>query len=256
MLRSLALALSFLTRVPVETGEVGPHEPAASLGSFTLVGALLGAALWLGQLALAQQLGPWLTAFLLVAFSAFLTGALHLDGVADACDALGGGRGDRARMLDIMRDPRIGAHGATGLMLVLAGKLIASAELIGQGSALALAWPVLVAPVWARFLCVAAIKVFPYARPSGLGLAFHAHATRRHVLYAALPCLVLCAGLVALGAQTGALAGALAISGLLSLLFALHMNRLLGGITGDVHGAVIELGELLVLIAAAARTLP
>jgi adenosylcobinamide-GDP ribazoletransferase len=256
MLRSLALALSFLTRVPVETGEVGPHEPAASLGSFPIVGALLGGALWLGQLALAPQLGPWLTAFALVAFSAALTGALHLDGVADTCDALGGGRGDRARMLEIMRDPRIGAHGATALMLVLAGKLIATAELVGQGSTLALAWPVLVAPVWARLLCVVAIKVFPYARPSGLALAFHTHATRRHVLYAALPCLALCAVLVALGAQAGALAGTLAVSGLFSLLFALRMHRLLGGITGDVHGAVIELCELLVLIAASARALP
>lgn len=253
MLRSLALALSFLTRVPVRTGEVGPLEPAASLGSFPIVGALIGGVLWLVQLALAPHLGAWLAALVLVALSALITGALHLDGVADLCDALGGGRGDRSRMLEIMRDPRIGAHGATGLALVLAGKLIASAELIARGSALSATWAIALAPLWARFVCVVAIKAFPYARQSGLALSFHEHAKLRHVLLAALPCVAAVALLLHESAPGPLLGSALALSAVLAMLLALRVHRLLGGITGDVHGASIELCELLVLIAASVR---
>jgi len=251
--RPLALALSFLTRVPVRTGEVGEHEPAASLSCFPIVGALIGGVLWLVQLALAPHLGASLTALALVAASALITGALHLDGVADLADALGGGRGDRARMLDIMRDPRIGAHGATGLVLVLAGKLLASAELVSRGSTLASTWAILLAPLWARFVCVVAIKVFPYARPSGLGLSFHVHAKHRHVLLAALPCLAGIAALLNENAPPILLGSALSFSAALVLLLALRVHRLLGGITGDVHGASIELCELLVLVAACCR---
>jgi adenosylcobinamide-GDP ribazoletransferase len=248
--RPLALALSFLTRVPVRTGEVGAHEPAAALSCFPVVGALIGGVLWLVQLALAPHLGPWLTAFALVAASALITGALHLDGVADLADALGGGRGDRNRMLDIMRDPRIGAHGAAGLVLVLAGKLLASAELILRGDTLASAWPIVLAPLWARLVCVVAIKAFPYARASGLGLSFHMHAKSHHVLLAALPCLVVIALLLNENAPPILLGGALSFSATVVLLLALRVHRLLGGITGDVHGASIELCELLVLVAA------
>jgi len=255
MLRSLALALSFLTRIPVRTGEVAPHEPAASLASFPVVGALIGALLWALQLVLTPHLGTWLSAFVLVVSSALITGALHLDGVADLCDAFGGGRGDRGRMLEIMRDPRIGAHGATGLMLVLAGKLIATHELLGRGSALSWTWAIAFAPVWARFVCVLAIKAFSYARPSGLGLAFHVHARTRHVLLAALPTLLCGLWLLRQGVAPSLLASALGVSAALCLLLALRVHRLLGGITGDVHGASIELCELLVLIAAGVRGL-
>ena len=252
-MRPLALALSFLTRVPVTTGAVEPHEAAASLPCFPIVGALIGALLWLLSLLLAPLLGPWLSALCLVAASALITGALHLDGVADLFDALGGGRGERARMLDIMRDPRVGAHGATGLMLVLAGKLIASAELLMRGPHAGV-WAIVLAPIWARFVCVLAIKAFAYARPSGLGLAFHVHARKRHVVLAAMPCALAIALLLRQGAAPpGLLTSALAISSVLCLLLALRVKQLLGGITGDVHGACIELCELLVLVVACAR---
>lgn len=253
MLRSLVLALSFLTRIPVRTGEIGPREPAASLPCFPIVGAMIGALLWALSLVLTPHLGAWLCAFALVSASALVTGALHLDGVADLSDALGGGRGDRARMLDIMRDPRIGAHGATGLILVLAGKLLATHELLGRGMASSWTWAIALAPLWARFVCVAAIKLFPYARASGLGLSFHVHARLHHVLLAALPALLAGAWLVMAGAPAGLLLSAAGASAAACLGLALRVHRQLGGITGDVHGASIELCELLVLVAACVR---
>jgi adenosylcobinamide-GDP ribazoletransferase len=136
---------------------------------------------------------------------------------------------------------------------VLAGKLIASAELLArEHSALAL-WPIALAPLWARFACVLAIKAFPYARPSGLGLSFHQYARASHVAIAALPCAAAITWLVHAGAQPGQLALALIASVALCLSLAARVSRQLGGITGDVHGACIELCELLVLLAACCK---
>jgi adenosylcobinamide-GDP ribazoletransferase len=253
MLRPLALALSFLTRVPVRVGEVGPLDPARSLAFFPVVGALIGALLLGLANVLAPLLPPSLVAFVLVACSALITGALHLDGVADLADALGGGRGDRARMLEIMRDPRIGAHGAVALIMVLAGKLVASAELLTRGHSALVLWPIALAPLWARFACVLAIKAFPYARPSGLGLSFHQHVRASHVAIAALPCLAAIIWLAYSGASLAQIALASVTSAALCLALALRVSRRLGGITGDVHGACIELCELLVLLAACCK---
>jgi adenosylcobinamide-GDP ribazoletransferase len=250
MLRPLALALSFLTRVPVRVGEVGPLEPARSLTFFPVVGALIGALLLGLSSLLSPLLPPSLVAFVLVACSALITGALHLDGVADLADALGGGRGERARMLEIMRDPRIGAHGAVALTMVLAGKLLASAELLTIGNTTLSLWPIALAPLWARFACVLAIKALPYARPSGLGLSFHQHARASDVAFAALPCAFAVIWLAYAGASLALLALALLASAALCLSLAARVSRQLGGITGDVHGACIELCELLVLLVA------
>src|SRR5581483_615259 len=124
VLRPALAAFTFLTRLPLRTGVAAGGagvDMAADLGRslpyFPVVGAVLGGALVGAGRLLEGRLPAGLTAVLLVALLALLTGGLHLDGLADLFDALGGGRGDRARMLDIMRDSRIGAHGAVALCL-------------------------------------------------------------------------------------------------------------------------------------------
>ena len=102
--------------------------------------------------------------------SPLLTGALHLDGVADTFDALGAPGADRARRLEILRDSRIGAHGATALLFVVASRGDRAARGARRRARIA---PLLVFPVVARMLAVLVVMLFPYARPSGLGLAFH-----------------------------------------------------------------------------------
>jgi adenosylcobinamide-GDP ribazoletransferase len=137
--------------------------------------------------------------------------------------------------------------------MVLAGKLIASAELLAIGHSALVLWPIALAPLWARFACVLAIKTFPYARPSGLGLSFHQHARASYVAIAALPCHAAIAWLVHADAQPAQLALVLILSVALCLSLAARVSRQLGGITGDVHGACIELCELLVLLLACVR---
>ena len=182
-------------------------------------------------------------AVLVSAALAWMTGGLHLDGVADVFDGLGGGRGDRERTLRIMRDSRIGAHGAAALILVLALKVTALAELLARGSL----WPLVAAPVVARFAVVPLIVLFPYAREEGLGKAFQGTASWREIAIAA--CIAAVAVAPFAPAALLAAAVALAIAGA----FAAAVQRRLGGLTGDAYGAAIEVAEAVLLAAAALR---
>jgi len=172
-----------------------------------------------------------------------MTGGLHLDGVADVFDGLGGGHGDRERTLRIMRDSRIGAHGATALVLVLAVKAAALSDLLARGSL----WPLVVAPVVARFAVVPLLVLFPYAREEGLGRAFRGTAGRREIAIAA----VLAAAAVAPFAPAALVPALAALAAAAAV--ALSVNRRLGGLTGDVYGAAIEIAEAALLAAATLR---
>ena len=252
LLRALLAALSFLTRLPVGRSLVlAPEELGRALYFFPLVGAALGAALWLVERALRGHLSAELLAIALTAVLAALTGGLHLDGVADVCDGLAGGRGDRERALAIMHDSRIGALGALALVLLLFAKVIAlrdALELAPRHSAqLLIAFPAI-----ARAAVVPLIALIPYARAEGLGAAFHAHAGMRHVLLAMLAVLAVAA--IAFASSIAprmlvAIGAALA----LATAFGLCLRRRLGGLTGDAYGAAIELAELAFLVACAVR---
>lgn len=245
MLAPLLLAVTFLTRLPVSRllplgAAPSGAQLGAAVGFFPWVGALIGGLLWAFHELVEGSLATTLTGLGLVAISASLSGGLHLDGLADLFDAAGGGRGNRERMLQIMRDPRIGAHGACALVLLLLGKVLASAELVRSGPAAAL----FLAPICARLGASIAICTFPYARPDGLGRSFHDHARARDVAI----------GAVAAGLALVLAGSALIVPAIVSLVatvsVALWAKHRLGGLTGDVHGAAIELAELALLITA------
>jgi adenosylcobinamide-GDP ribazoletransferase len=230
-------ALAFLTRLPVSRGPILDEELGRSISFFPLAGAVLGLALAATAHLLGAVLPPLLVAALLAALLALLTGGLHLDGVADLCDAAGGGRGDRARMLEIMRDSRIGAHGAVGLVLVLVAKVAALADVVVRRD-LAL---VLLFPVVARWAVTPLIVFFPYVRPEGLGRGFNGAGRAWHVVAAT----VLLAAFVAVIAPRVAFAAAGALGAVIVLGW--WAQRRLGGLTGDVYGAAVELAEVTAL---------
>jgi adenosylcobinamide-GDP ribazoletransferase len=241
-LRAVVAAFAFLTRLPVWAGPLRDADLGRSVAFFPLVGLVLGLALTGLGYALVGALDPLLAAVLLVATLAALTGGLHLDGLADVFDGLGGARGDRGRMLDIMRDSRIGAHGAAALVLLLLAKVLAVGQLLARRDLLAL----LAFPAVARWAVTPAIVFVPYARPEGLGRPFKGAAGPRQVAVATAIVALLVAG-VGLRGVLPALA-ALAAVGLL----ALWIRARLGGLTGDVYGAAIELAEVAALVTAAA----
>jgi adenosylcobinamide-GDP ribazoletransferase len=242
----IRVAFSFLTRLPIETGQVPSEDLGRAVGYFPLVGAALGAAC-LGAAALLQHALPAsLIGLVTVLIAALVTGGLHLDGVADLFDGLSGGRGDRQRTLSIMRDSHIGAHGAAALMLLLIGKVLASGELVTRAQLL----PIFAAPVVARLGCVVLVTGFGYAREAGLGRAMRDHAGAGQLAVAFSWTLLFSAPLFRLSSLTllAACAAALASVWIVGAVLA----RRLGGLTGDAYGAGIELCELAVLVFACA----
>jgi adenosylcobinamide-GDP ribazoletransferase len=234
------LALRFLTRFPLPRGAAVEGDLGRSAAWFPLAGAVMGGVLAGAAFAAFPHVPPAVAAILAVAALAWMTGGLHLDGVADVFDGLGGGRGDRERILRIMRDSRIGAHGAAALVLVLGLKAAALAEVLARGEV----WPLFVAPVVSRFAVVPLVVLFPYAREEGLGTAFRRNAGRREIAIAA--CLA--AAALAPFAPASLAPAAVALAAAAAL--ALAVQARLGGLTGDVYGAAIEIAEAALLAAA------
>ena len=242
-LRALLLAIGFATRVPVRVDRVEARDLAAAISCLPLVGVAIGA-LCLGVFELSTlSLGRWLPAVFCVACAALITGGLHLDGLADLFDALGGGRGERQRMLEIMRDPRVGAHGASALVLVLLAKVIAVAELPSGARWAALCG----APAVARLMAVWLLFGLPPAREGGLGHDMGAELRAGHMAFATGTFLILAVWLGPL-LLTAALASVAVTLGLGWL-----ARTRLGGVTGDVCGAAIELAELAFLVVCRAQ---
>jgi adenosylcobinamide-GDP ribazoletransferase len=241
--KPVVAAFAFLTRLPVWRGPLRDVDLGRSVSFFPLVGLVLGFALTGLAAALAGIMSPWLVAVLLAAVLALLTGGLHLDGFADVFDALGGGRGDRARMLEIMRDSRIGAHGAAALNLLLIAKVAGLAQAAERRDLLAL----LAFPTIGRWLAALLVVLFPYARPEGVGRAFSGEAGR---LQAGIATAIAAVTLAVLGPPLilPALGAGVIVFG-----FAFWLHRRLGGMTGDVYGASIELGEVAMLVFASLR---
>ena len=238
-MRGLLAAIGFLTRLPVPaTALADAAARTRSLAWYPAVGLLLGALLS-GLAWAVHGWPPLLAAALVLAAWVALTGALHLDGLADSADAWVGGMGDRARTLAIMKDPTCGPMGVVALMLVLLLKFAALAS--------APAWPGLwLAPVLGRAVLVAAFLALPYARAGGLGEAL-VGAPR-----------VVCAtvlALVAVGCLCFGLRGieALAVAMVLFTAWRRACLQRLCGMTGDTCGALAELTEVAVLVVSAAN---
>ena len=164
-LAEIRLAAGFLTILPVlPRADVTPETLAASFGWFPLVGFALGALLAAGNLLLTTLFGDALAAVVLVLTLTVLTGAVHLDGLADSADALGAGT-DRRRALEIMRDSRIGSFGTVAIFFFLALEIVALATM-GEARRTAALW---LAPGLARWAMVAVGWRIDYLRAEGAG---------------------------------------------------------------------------------------
>jgi adenosylcobinamide-GDP ribazoletransferase len=199
------------------------------------IGILMALAYWLLSFLLPGPLVLWIVIGLLV----FVTGGLHLDGLADTLDGLAGG-GPREKILEVMRDSRIGAFGVIGLIFVLGGKYLA----LDAISEAALPYSLVLMAVMGRSAMVLVCCRSPYARSGdGLGRPFSQHLTRREVVISSVSAFVIAS--VLMGFR-----GVLTFIGtlLFSLGFRLFFLRRLGGVTGDILGAADEAAELFCLL--------
>ncbi|PCH60997.1 MAG: adenosylcobinamide-GDP ribazoletransferase [Gammaproteobacteria bacterium] len=241
MLRPFIIALQFLTRIPTpRLNELGEQEIGRSLAWYPLVGLLLGLLLatlgWFGR-----ELPASLYAAVLLAVWVTLTGALHLDGLADSADAWLGGLGDREKTLEIMKDPYCGPAAVVTLVLVLLIKFTALEHLLTTEN-----WEALVlAPVLGRTTLVVLFLTTPYVRPNGLGSLLANHLPRRACIIVILFTLVAVPLFIGIAAFWLLLAAA-------GIFFALRtlMLRRISGATGDTAGALIEITETVMLLTA------
>jgi adenosylcobinamide-GDP ribazoletransferase len=234
--RGLPRAIAFLTIAPMPA--TARDGLAGAAGWFPLLGAAIGALAGSVRLSAEQLLGRTPATVFAIITLVVVTGALHQDGLADTADGLGA-RGERARRLQVMRDPATGAFGAlaligwTLLMLTTLASLGAAHALIALTVACALAR-------WTALLHAAAT---PPARSDGLGAALH-------VSRPALAAATVVSATLSLGLCTiipGAIATGVAL--LLAALSALLARRTLGGRTGDTLGATIAVTEAVACVA-------
>ncbi len=232
-MRSLFLALGFLTSIPVRTPAPQADDLSRAAIWFPFVGALIGAVLVIAQLILTRFFAPLLAGALIVVIWVALTGGLHLDGLADCGDGLLAAA-SRERRLEIMRDPRLGTFGGMVLIMHLLIKTLAVAFLTAPIA-------LLLAPALARWLMLFVAQQ-PAARPGGMGAAFSAGLAKGSWIGGAIiPLMLMVPG--APRSIVAAIAAGLATFGIIRL-----AQSRLGGVTGDVFGLTIEIVEVVVLL--------
>ncbi|SEM97615.1 cobalamin-5'-phosphate synthase [Sphingomonas gellani] len=231
-MRGFLLALGFLTRLPVPALVATDADFATAIRCYPLVGLVIGmlvaGAGWLGM-----QVEPWVGALAALATWVGVTGALHLDGLADLADGLGAAHGDRDRLIAVMADPHVGSFGVVALVMQLLAKLVLLHALLPLGW-----WPVALIPFASRIGPLLWARLLPPLKP-GLGARVATAVRRRDLIGWAL---LLLAGAVAAPFLLAAFA---LIAGYLGWL-----RARLGGVNGDAHGAGIEIVEMGLLLAA------
>lgn len=252
---ALRFAFGTLTVLPARLTRWDRAAARAGMLAAPLVGVVIGlAAATCGGLLVALGAGPPLAGVGAVAVPAVLTRGLHLDGLADTADGLGSGK-PAEDALQIMKQSDIGPFGVVTLVFVLLGQAASAAACYGHG------WvyggtAVLIATVSARTALVAACRRgVPAARPDGLGAAVAGAVPP----WPAAGCTALCAvaaaaGGLGFGGQTPVRCGAAVLVGAVAGEALLrHCRARLGGVTGDVLGAVTETAGTAALVVLALR---
>ncbi|MBF0627734.1 MAG: adenosylcobinamide-GDP ribazoletransferase [Magnetococcales bacterium] len=237
MWRSWLIALGLLTRIPVVWSgtPATPLELGRSVLYYPLVGLLIGGVLaGLAQLAGSVPDAGVAAALLLIAWI-WLTGGMHLEGLADTADGWVGGLGDATRALAILKDPRCGPFGVLALVLIVLLKWNLLRFLLSTQDWV---W-LLVAPLLGRVGIVALFLTLPYVRPGGMGTGAAAALPRG---WGVMVCL-LAVGLASVVTPWWVVV----VWGMVLWLLRAAWLRRFGGVTGDISGATCELLETVVM---------
>jgi len=232
-MKTFKLALSFLTRLPIgQLGEISDHHWPKSMIFFPLCGMILSLLIFSPVIFLLEytKLSPLVAAGLTTTLLLYWSGALHIDGFADCCDGLGCPADPEKRKV-IMKDPTIGSFAAAGLIALLILKTAAIAQLLNNRSFFAL----LFIPAMARFIPVLLSCIGKYPNPSGIGKFTIGVVNKPIVVIAFITILPAFIWPVNIASFLVMLS--------ISMLLKRKSDQLIGGITGDVLGATIELSE-------------
>ncbi len=233
MIRSFVLMLTFLTRIPIPMRfEFEDKDFAKGLLFLPLIGLIIGLPLYVYRYFVDLK-NPMLTGFILIVIYVGMTGGLHLDGLADYFDGMFSGR-KRSRILEIMKDSAIGTFGVVGLCLYFLGMLV--------GLSMAEPMAVLLMPVVSRTIGLLFCSFGNYPKDAGMGQPMVDYGKWYHGVSSVL--LIFC---VLYAAGTWYLIAGL-VTCLLMAVFFLRTTQVIGGITGDVIGASIEVSQVIWLL--------
>ncbi len=237
-IKPLLIALQFLTRIPVVfIQKPSDLEIARSVLCYPIIGLLIGIVLTVINQNL-YEVSDFLRAAIVVLAWVVITGALHIDGLADSVDAWVGGLGDKEKTLAIMQDPNCGPMGVVSIVLLILLKFAVVAS-IPQDNILLLIF----VPVLARSIILLLFLTTPYAREEGIASEFF-------VLFLHKANIIVLVGVALLSLAIFQVQAMIVVS-IIVLLFAylrwLIIKRI-GGFTGDTAGALIEITEIVALI--------
>jgi adenosylcobinamide-GDP ribazoletransferase len=230
---SFLISLQFLTTFPIQLKQMPTaKQNAYSILFYPAVGLIIGVVLYLAALVL-SGLPIVLASSLILVIWIWLTGGLHLDGLADTADAWVGGFGDKERTLKIMKDPSCGPIGVLSLIIVCGLKWSALYVLLQTQSILAL----LIFPFLARIAPLVLFLTTPYLRAQGLGRSIALHLPKRRAWW-----------VVGISLSMMLYFGWLGLMVTLAFICTLMYLRIkflqrIGGITGDTIGASVEISE-------------
>lgn len=238
-LNDIKVSLQFLTVLPFKEKELEPEEMERAIPYFPLAGLILGILAYIFYAFFSLFLPRAICDILVLLVLVLLTGGLHLDGLSDTLDGLGFGK-DRESSLRIMKDSRLGTFGAAGLVFAVLIKFLAlnhiETSLIDNA--------LFLMPLLGRWSVLILGYQSQYAgHEDGIGKVFVERTTKEVWMKGSL--IALFASLLFFGFR-----GIVISAILFAVIFFIkkYFEKRLGGITGDVYGAVIELGEIAVLL--------
>lgn len=242
-MKGLMILFQFMTRLPIPgKPKYDADEMGKSFKFFPIIGLVIGIILYVAYSGLSMYIdNKYALALLVVLLEVVLTGGLHLDGLADTFDGIFSYR-SKHRMLEIMRDSRLGTNGALALIIYFLLKVFLLVE-IGFGA-------LLIIPVIGRLNAVVNAAVAPYARPTGMGKGIVKNTDKAGVLTALIITLGATYGMAVAIGNVVAWSIVILVTVALGIYFAKLMERKIGGITGDTLGAVVELSEIVALFIA------
>lgn len=237
-MKQLILMIQFLTRIPLPiTLDVTNEDFTKGFKYFPVVGSIIGGLIYAIHFILRGHISSFTMAIVIVLSYLYITGGLHMDGLSDSADGLFSGR-SKERVLEIMKDSRIGSNGALAMVFVILLKIAFMTEVAGNELGLVL----LVMPMISKYNVVLITSISKYARPEGMGNWFIGKVKFSEFLFSTLFTL----GLLLLinPAYLFIVLGC----GVFGLGFRRFCYKQIDGLTGDTIGALSELSDVAVLV--------
>ena len=239
--------LQFMTRIPINIDTGFDEEFHKTITYFPLVGLVLGVLIYIIGLVSGIFFDSFITSIIVTLALVILTGGLHIDGLGDTFDAIYSYR-DKERMLEIMKDSRLGTNSLLAIIFLILLKIGFIYSIINNN----LLWTVIFMPVVARLGVIVMMYKTVTPRENGMGNLFIGKVSTSMFTIAILYTIILMIGISKLILLASTFEAMMLISTIIILfvfnnLFKKHIYKKIDGVTGDILGCTIELGELIYL---------